>query len=439
MRWLLFLWWSVGTSADCVDVWPSPKEMVDTCSGDTGLTSVYAAPYTDLFFYVNPPCCNPCASINESIRYHPAISRASHQPCYSVRGVDGVYGHGHVSINGTVAELLRETGYYLDPISNTIVPSTAEETGTETRSAYVPLAKHKPVVCDTLTQYLSSDNVCLARSPVDPAKEYVVGAGQYGADHEVHPKTNCSALGSYTVPSSSMDNDHTCVRYTTCDTGWSYERLAPTPTTDRVCAVLNTCTAGEYYVPPEHNATHLTRAPSCVGCPIGMYQLLRSHFETECRSRMVDCPGEYGYASVSVAEMDPTMATSAYCVTAALPRGYQYTGRSREGVPMFQKLSVSPGDDETTTAAPPPTPGASCPTGHYADVFGENEGDFICVACTKCSQYQERACGPNTDTVCGETPQVEALYVFGMAAYVCYIVGSLVVYWLHFGERHKVS
>ena len=73
-------------------------------------------------------------------------------------------------------------------------------------------------------------------------------------------------------------------------------------------------------------------------------------------------------------------------------------------------------------------------------VIGEFDGDDVCIKCTTCSgelSVKVKNCTDYADTVCGESPEAEAMYAFGLAVYVCYVVGAMGIYQLHFVKKNN--
>lgn len=392
----------------CVSLFLNPADAVNVCSGSTALTARFPAPYARLFFYVTPPCCNPCSHDNETIRYHPSITNITQQPCYTV------------DTPSAAPEQLAATGHALDPLTNRVV-------FVDVPASPPPL----PTTCDPLTQYHVPALGCVPKSAVDPTKEYVTGVGDPDADHVVHPKTDCAQRGMYTIPSSSVLEDHRCAEYTTCDPAWTYETAMATPTSDRACSLLTPCAPGQRYAPPVYDHNRLVDPPACLPCPSGYYQLSAAHFNTVCQPHIARCPGAYSYVRVPVADMSPRHPTSDYCETATLPPGYVFAGRTPDtGVPIFARKLAAQASLSTTGGTVTP----DCPEHEYADYISTDV--FVCMTCTVCDEATVTPCGPYTDAVCGPNAEVQTLYVVVIAGFACYTLGAIVLYWLHYLRGH---
>eukprot|EP00041_Stephanoeca_diplocostata_P022798 m.546806 g.546806 ORF g.546806 m.546806 type:complete len:203 (+) comp22155_c0_seq30:1965-2573(+) len=177
----------LGTS--CVSVLVPPENTIRVCSGHLSWIDALAATTSDsVFFFVSRPCCNPCLFENQSIRYHPSITNMSHQPCFTVTNYDTWKTRAGSEVDNTErARFLSMSGYYLHPLTNTVMrmPPAADASD----------VKVDAFSCDALTQYYDKTQGCVAKSPVEPRSQYVASYSDGDNDHVVDTKTNCSALG----------------------------------------------------------------------------------------------------------------------------------------------------------------------------------------------------------------------------------------------------
>lgn len=428
------------------DGFDSIESLILECSGDSNLVSRTVYPHTGIFFFVTYPCCNPCPYANQTIRFHPATPLPL-QKCFFYEGT--VMLDNITQLNASTYELQNmQSKYYLDTYDNTVKQSTSCSAGffaVVSNSIYFNVQCQQRVSCNEITQY-ENNNECFPKTPVNPRHNYIASFGGPFSDNVVVNKTNCNSFGMYTIPSADIDVDHQCVEYTVCDSQWLYELIPATSTSDRVCNIKTTCTKGEYY----DTTAHMDRIDDftgnirqhCFPCKQGTYQDNESHFFTSCAAHdpINVCLGPYSYSRLSVEEMSTVLPTDVYCVTVEVPTGYEYHGKDSNGVPIIKisqnlasALSSAASRYMLKTAASP------CMMKQYALHIGEFEDNFICMECSACHHTQVviTPCGAYTDTVCGESPQVEAMYALGLAAYLCYVVGALTLYRLHFVTKNE--
>ena len=397
------------------------EELINTCSGYNGLSDHESPPY-NIYFFVKPPCHNPCPHSNQTIRYHTATAWNDLQ-CFVPEQT-----HSTTSSN--------DGGYFLNPKYNTIEPTTPCPVGfvqTQKSSMYSNTRCEQSITCNHVTQYMQ-DKRCHTRTAINPKSKYIAKQGGSYADDTIVHKTNCSSKNMYTIPSTNIEKDHECKPYTTCNSEWLYVRIHKTATSDRSCGVKTTCSQCQYYDPTNHD---------CYPCKAGQYQDQQSHFSTNCtvHDPITVCGGNHTYSRLRASEMSCSKKTEHYCVTAEVPNGYKSIGKDQNGVPIIQQKSKFAAAYKNNVIAAKYVSHKSthgpCLSGQFANYFGEF--DYVCIQCATCKSPQVTVteCGPYTNTVCGESPHVEAMYAFALAVYLCYIIGALTVYRLHFVTKSR--
>ena len=481
----------------CTDTFTTIEELADTCSGDTAFSTTYSH-ISGRYIIVQPgQCCTYCKA-GQSIRLHPSFLSLSSYQCYNVSlhttlipdisdietFYDLVYAHTNFinslpktfSINtwvdratlnsssvyflDTAPKGFTRNGYYMNSIINKLMPVTGcTESSFVASSArmYSDTECGINLQCNQFTQWKNiTDNTCNAKSPVNPATEMIIDFGSETTDLHKIPKTNCTAYGKYFRYDAGMWKDHTCIQPTSC-TGAYYVLQPMTTTTDNVCGVKLACGPGTYYDKNAHRdrqqGENSDVEESCISCPVGTYQSANLHFNESCVTRDLigACEVNKTYMAYYVEQMDLVTATKAYCKTVHIPTGYEIIGYIN-GVPQLQLINLvlssntqddvhfsffglgDPPAPAPAPVCPPPAPGVQ----YYKRRITQERDGIQCLTCTKChglQSYTITPCQEWQDTVCGESPQIEALYAFGLAAYLFYMVSAFFLY-IYFFKRH---
>jgi len=441
----IVLFFSLGLSSNAILNCTQPnftftEDLINTCSGDNKLSTQVSFPYNNFFFFVTFPCCNPCPYPNQTIKFHSATAWEDQQ-CFEVNrdltNIFSVSNSSYVFVNN------MDGAYFLNTQYNTIetaTPCNDEFETFEYSSLYSNTKCKQPITCNELTQF-NNGTGCEPRSAVDPRTHRILTYGGPYADNTIIPKTNCSDKNMFTIPNNDLEKDHECVPYSSCDSQWSYILIPATPTTDRSCGLKTTCSQCEYYDSSAHDNRiddyTGTVSQHCFPCVQGTYQNASSHFSTTCKKHephKVCNGGQHTYSRVPASEMSCYKPTENYCVTPEIPNGHEFIGKDTNGVPIIIKQkSFNTLDDGNQTK----NKTGPCLSGQFADYFGGFTENYVCIKCGVCKSPQIKVadCGPYTNTVCGEAPKVEAMYAFGLAAYLCYVVGALTVYRLHFVSK----
>lgn len=218
-------------------------------------------------------------------------------------------------------------------------------------------------------------------------------------------RTDCSLLGKYEISSGTVSTDRECGEYTVCGgrTTGMFEVFAATGSSDRLCQHVAPCKKGQYF-----DAIGV----ECRNCASGTYQDMVHHYSTECVMHDTEECGRIGKSLITpVDDLLTTQTTSEQCY------GFMHTHTTKTKVKYERPIG------SVQSPCPPPTPTQQ----YYQFYFGAYDDEFTCEVCTKCDHYI-KPCGQYRDAECGEPPQIEAMYVFFLAAFVAYMIGTVALY-----------